>query len=750
MGNNSYSYRSIKGKLVAATCMLLVSCIMVVSSTYAWFTLSTAPEVTGIQTAVGANGNLEMALLPEEGGLEAIKSSVGDGMAALKERNTTWGNLVALKDDVTDIYGMSNMVLYPAALNVATWDNEETKLNPATLAEALLSTPEYGADGRVTVVKENTTTSTYNTDTTNFPGNDFSGVRAVGVSSGMTDRQLAYRNHRSAANTAMAQAKTFASQSLNNNGDALANIAIKKAMSADSTYTKDDVDALKAIVNDLLGTSTTNDEGEVTKTTGVLDYIETAYVQYIKAYVASKANTVTDTEWSAMQSSMSSATTIEELKDIDGLTIPDPIDDYVGALADTRQVVEIAKSELDAITAEDGITWSSLSIPMNRLAKTDAMKINGYEVDAVKDNLGAIVSSVTEKGGLTVTMASGGGVYADIADHCGDYTASISIDKVEYNGIVLNNMKARMETKTTVTSVYLVAVGTVVDNAKAPDSDTTTSQPLTDMYGYIIDLAFRTNAADSDLLLQTEAKDRIYSDNSNEDTMGAGSTMTFTATTTDFTDTQIKKLMESIRVVFFTPGESNRVLATAKLDTENATTVGGNSVTAQLYLYEKGSDGTETLLTGNNAVITPMAQNTPTAVSVLVYLDGEKITNADVAATGSSSATGTMNLQFASSANLQPMEYKDLHIAGESSGNDEESGTQGATTYNVTRPTGVNGAATATPNTAYDFTVTEGTTLDTVTVGGTEVTPTNNGNGSHTIPAASVTGDIVITVTSTT
>ena len=53
----------IRQKMMAAVSMLMVSCIMLVSSTYAWFTLSTAPEVTGITTNVGANGNLEMMLL---------------------------------------------------------------------------------------------------------------------------------------------------------------------------------------------------------------------------------------------------------------------------------------------------------------------------------------------------------------------------------------------------------------------------------------------------------------------------------------------------------------------------------------------------------------------------------------------------------------------------------------------------------------------------------------------------------------
>lgn len=91
-----------KKKLTAAVAMLLVSAIMVVSSTYAWFTLSTAPEVTGITTTVGANGNLEIALSPENGDAAGITSKVGDSMDAtgqvLKSANVSWGNLVDLND----------------------------------------------------------------------------------------------------------------------------------------------------------------------------------------------------------------------------------------------------------------------------------------------------------------------------------------------------------------------------------------------------------------------------------------------------------------------------------------------------------------------------------------------------------------------------------------------------------------------------------------------------------------------------
>ncbi|MBR7098424.1 MAG: hypothetical protein IKC59_03330, partial [Clostridia bacterium] len=75
--------------------MLLVASFMVVSSSYAWFTLSTAPEVKGIQTSVGSNGNLEIALYT---GQETITSSVGDGAENKTDKYETWGNLINLSD----------------------------------------------------------------------------------------------------------------------------------------------------------------------------------------------------------------------------------------------------------------------------------------------------------------------------------------------------------------------------------------------------------------------------------------------------------------------------------------------------------------------------------------------------------------------------------------------------------------------------------------------------------------------------
>lgn len=645
--------RDIKSKLLAAVCMLLVSTIMMISSTYAWFTLSTAPEVKGIQTAVGANGNLEMALLPKDGQLSSITSAVGDSTKAIEAKNVTWGNLVDVSDDT--VYGLDKITLFPSALNAATTDANG---NPTSLAAAMLATPTYGADGRPSELVFNTVAGYYDSVAGNFAPNAFYGVRAVGTASGMTDRQLDYRNARSAANTAKAQAANQASQSLNTNGSALANIAIKYGMNTTgATFGKADVESLRSIINDLKGTD------------GVFDRIETAYMQYILAYAASAASGTEDTAWNVVKGLVETdgATLETGIAGLNtaGVTLPDGVMTAIGKYQAAVNAVNEADTKLQTLEStleadpDAQIPWADLRGAMAPLADPAAIKINSFAAGEVKENLGALVSSVTAQGGLKVIMSTGAGVYADIADQCGNYTASITIEEVEYNGIVLNNMAARMETATTINPVYLDAVGAAVEGAGAPASGAVGTMPITDMYGFIVDLAFRTNAADSKLLLQVDAADRIYNNNTNEQTLGGGSSMTFQATTPDFTDDQVKALMSAIRVVFFDPTQSNKVIVTAKLDTTNAV-LGADGWTAKMYLYTLGENGVETKIDNNE--IMPLIQNQATALSALVYLDGNLVGNDDVAATASTSMTGKMNLQFASSATLVPMEYAELNI----------------------------------------------------------------------------------------
>ena len=131
--------KGIKAKLMAATSLLLVSAILLSLTTYAWFILSTAPEVTEMQTTAGANGSLEIAL-QTGGSVNDIMDRVGSSSAvgSLKDANGTWGNVVDLSGNY---YGLQGLSLLPARLNIDASGNV-SKSSP-------LKMPLFGQDGRI-------------------------------------------------------------------------------------------------------------------------------------------------------------------------------------------------------------------------------------------------------------------------------------------------------------------------------------------------------------------------------------------------------------------------------------------------------------------------------------------------------------------------------------------------------------------------------------------------------------------------
>lgn len=172
----------IRSKLMAAASMLMVGVIMMVSSTYAWFTLSTAPEVKNISTTVAGNGSLEIALMPTNGLLTSITAGAVGGNASVVDKNTKWGNQIILSDDTAagDYYGLNSISLNPASLNYteATEDTEET-----FVAEKPLTIATYGFDGRIAALSaDNIGVKGWNTTSSKFDGGTDGGygVRAIG------------------------------------------------------------------------------------------------------------------------------------------------------------------------------------------------------------------------------------------------------------------------------------------------------------------------------------------------------------------------------------------------------------------------------------------------------------------------------------------------------------------------------------------------------------------------------------------
>lgn len=758
--------QDIKTKLMAAIAMLLVSSIMMVSSTYAWFTLSTAPEVTGITTAVGANGNLEMKLQPLDGN-SAVESAVGDSIAnqATHLANTTWGNLVDLKTTQAYTYGLDQITLNPSKLNIE---------DDGSLSAAPLATPVYGADGRVSELAENTITGVYdnterkfleNISVTNEQGpatiNGAKGVRAIGVSSGMSDRQLAYRAAVNAATTFAGMAKSEASRSLNTNGAALADIAIKHATATSTeTYTLAEVTVLHKMTVELLGNGT--------DIAGSVGNIEQALIQFALASELAEASDDAAAEIVNTYKDVKTIEAFEALNRNHGNTaVTEAIAKLKVTVANIKSAQTTLKEQMDL--NKNSYAWSDFSSALTKLADPGAMQVNGIAVsdlngnwnvgvggetpdgykgvdsegfvlddeDKRVSNIGRLVDAVLNDGGIKLIIASGAGVYADIADHCGDYSANVTLSKIEYGGMTVKNLDATMSTKTTVSPVYLEqAKGAVHAFINGAGGSATTA--ITDFYGYIIDLAFRTNASESNLMLQDVAVDRVYSDNQgNEDTMGGGAYMSFKSISDTFTQTQAKELMKNIRIVFFDT-DSKAIIGYARLDSAKAVSDDQGATKMPMFMCE--ANGTAKA----DQTIMALEPNQVHELSVMVYLDGETIKNADVAFDNVMSMQGSMNLQFSSSATLIPMDNTALKTGDENdvkdygtNGNNQTPATPTVTPLAAPSVTG--GTATGAAYVVVDgqgyivvlgATATDGAAINAVTINGSNATSGTYGGQS--------------------
>lgn len=114
-----------KKKLMAAVVMLVISAIMMTSASYAWFTISTNPEITNLTAQVVVNENLEIALATSG----SLPTNPGEGDTGKQDK---WGNVIDIDETAL---------------------TEPITLLPATLIEegesAQFKYPTYGVDGRV-------------------------------------------------------------------------------------------------------------------------------------------------------------------------------------------------------------------------------------------------------------------------------------------------------------------------------------------------------------------------------------------------------------------------------------------------------------------------------------------------------------------------------------------------------------------------------------------------------------------------
>lgn len=173
-------------KLYAVISLLLVASLLLTSTSFAWLTLALAPEVTGITAAVGANGNLEIALNVNGVG-SGMFTAVEDpsiGIEGAYEKNPYWGNVIDLSDER---YGLTSLRMKPASFNYTA--TGQTALN----VEAPFVFANYGIDGRITKLSQTNVVTSFDGTASKYVVSSNHGVRMASGKE-MTDAGQDYKD----------------------------------------------------------------------------------------------------------------------------------------------------------------------------------------------------------------------------------------------------------------------------------------------------------------------------------------------------------------------------------------------------------------------------------------------------------------------------------------------------------------------------------------------------------------------------
>lgn len=600
-------------KLIFVELVLLTLCLsLLVTSSFAWISISRLPEIVGIDTNVGANGSLEIALLNTQTYLDPsqIRTSVGDSVVKKSaESNLSWGNLIDLSDPG---YGLSQITLHPTRLNV-TADPE----NGDSVLSNILIVPTYGQDGRTNGINSGTVSAVYSEEAFTFHSErqDY-GVRAIGTIPGMSVQQTALATARSSALSQTAACTNTVKSAWQSNGAALLQIYSSRYLQGSNTFSDADI----AVIRDT-----------ASRMSDALGYVDASMRQGIIGYAASVIDNAEDfvTIRSAVENT---AIPLSMILDQVSIGMPSGFSGWINKVEQERLAMRQIVVTCDNLKG-GSYTWDIIFPMIGQLIEPDRAYLGEHKLSTGKSFENMVVD-------MTLTLDPNAGTMAEISDYIGNYNVFFSFS--EDAGI-------EAVTTSTVSKPYLVQVYGILESCEAAGDTELISAELETLYGYAIDLAFRCNAK-SDLLLQTEGTLRVQDDKEFVNTQGGGSYMRLSCEGME--TEQLVAMMDGIRITFL--DQQNRILASAKLNTSNYETM-DEGVLAPMYLYEYtastgGSISTGERLQEDNA-ITPLSKNATTVITAVVWLDGDYVGNS-MAGYHGEPMEGVLNLQFASSADL--------------------------------------------------------------------------------------------------
>lgn len=605
---------NLRKKMKLTLVLLLICLVLMIAVSYAWLSLSLRPEVTSIDTNIGANGSLEIALLSDETYVDPVLIRTNVGSSAVKQEavvsNLFWGNVIELSDER---YGLSRISLLPARLNVTA-----DEAGGVTVGSNMLQVAAFGLDGRISILSADTVSAVLEEEKfTYYTQQQRYGVRAIGTISNLTSQQTALAGARAQVQTYTAAASRTLRHIWRDNGPGITDILVRRYSEGSDSFTQADV----AVTRETL-----------TRAQEAVTYVDAALRQGIIGIAASQIQNESDFEELA-EAVRNTHVPLSMVIQSVGHNFPEAYVTWITQLEKMKTDVQTAIKGASSLT--EGCTWEQLE-PLLDVVINAEMAYMGKDILASPEAFG----NMTED--TVITLPPYSGVLANLSAYAGNFSAFCMWTET-------NSVEVR--TADPNETPYLIQLEKTLEECKAAFGGWTRAN-LDDTYGFAVDMAFRCNM-ESNLLLQTTEALRIAGTSEYPATQGSGSYMRFTSE--EMNTEQLLHLMDTIRIGFL--DDRNALVGVAKLNVSNYEER-EEGIAAPLYLYEYSLQENGSIAIGErrseDSVIAPLNPNTPAVITVVVWLDGDHVDNSLVGYTSGQSMSGVLNLQFASSADLLP------------------------------------------------------------------------------------------------
>lgn len=662
-----------KEKVLAACMMLFIALLTAVSATYAWVTLSRAPQVSNVKTTLSSNGTLEIALADGDGTKEPEEFDVDEAVGINTDvlvTNRQWGNLINISDAR---YGIDDLVLRPATLGGNLRDNP-------------LQGAVYGEDGRITETNSKFTYAKW--DGSQFLASKDYGVRAI--ASYYTQTSDASAAEYEQRYKTVAAAHTTANEFYRK--DAMSRENISGLGNVMSTY-------LQSKLNEKgYGTGDKN----IALTTQQVTSVYNVYAALVQAmdkecdalvalanlqqYIYSREHEdvpYTELDWAELRAN-AAMFDLGGAKHKTGNAVSKPaeavgiqnLSKFISDLTQANNDVAALKALVDKSNAGQQVYSNELDAAVNHLcspssALIDGKSLNQWMSGSKLDLLGLTSGDhlVTLGDGLLKRfeqMAIDASYRLPSSTSTKDNAASVSA-RAKYSGFSMNiNMTGHLCTSASGNSFYQDDFGLISASIDASD------KIAEDTYGMAVDFWVRTNAEQTYLILEGatttdtdgtilryDGVNRVWGPTGNavlttdSTTQGGGSCYIYYADTPEDMARSLE-LLRSFKVAFVS--QDAKLIATAEMDIQHYCAVNGR-ITVPLVLSEVSSlpytyndpDDPEQEITAY--AIRQLKMDHAERITALIYLDGVSLENTDVLA--SANINGQLNIQFGSSENLK-------------------------------------------------------------------------------------------------